>query len=197
MVASTGPFNFTTEHLGALPVFNHFFNRVGLEERLERYLPGDDPRFLITPGSVVGVVVANIALRHRPLYALGEWAATYPPELLGLSDTSVLNDDRVGRALDRLFDCDRASLLTETVLHVVNAFSIDCSELHNDSTTVTVTGSGYQEAAPPVRGGVKTPVVTFGHNKDFRPDLRQLVYILTVSSDGAVPVVRGRRRQHQ
>ena len=64
----------------------------------------------------------------------------------------MLNDDRVGRALDRLFDCDRASLLTETVLHVVSTFSIDCTELHNDSTTVTVTGSGYQEAAPPVDG---------------------------------------------
>ena len=32
------------------------------------------------------------------------------------------------------------------------------------------------------------PMVTFGHNKDHRPDLRQLVWILTVSADGAVPV---------
>lgn len=30
--------------------------------------------------------------------------------------------------------------------------------------------------------------VTFGHNKDHRPDLRQLVWILTVSADGAVPL---------
>jgi transposase len=30
--------------------------------------------------------------------------------------------------------------------------------------------------------------VTWGHNKDHRPDLKQLLYILTVSSDGAVPV---------
>lgn len=52
-----------------------------------------------------------------------------------------MNDDRVGRALDRLFDADRASLLTETVLVAVRAFDIDCSELHNDSTTVSFTGS--------------------------------------------------------
>ena len=69
MVASTGPFNFTTEHLGALPVLNHFLKRVGLEEHLERYLPGDDPRFLVSPGSVVGVVVTNIALRQPALRA--------------------------------------------------------------------------------------------------------------------------------
>jgi len=30
--------------------------------------------------------------------------------------------------------------------------------------------------------------VTWGHNKDHRPDLKQLLYILTVSGDGAVPV---------
>lgn len=31
---------------------------------------------------------------------------------------SVLNDDRVGRALDHLFDANRASLLTEVVVRV-------------------------------------------------------------------------------
>jgi len=48
-------------------------------------------------------------------------AAPYDPALLGLSpgDAPSLNDDRVGHCLDRLFDADRASPLTETVLHVV------------------------------------------------------------------------------
>ncbi|MGH9100576.1 MAG: IS1634 family transposase, partial [Acidimicrobiales bacterium] len=190
MVASGGPFELSSERLGCLPVVDHFLARIDLDERLGRYLPASDRRVRVAPGSVAGVVVRNICVRHRPLYAIGEWAQSYPSELLGLSPRggASLNDDRVGRALDRLFDADRASLLTETVLHVVDAFEIDCSELHNDSTTVTVTGSGYDEAGPPVRGGVKTPVVTFGHNKDFRPDLRQLVYILTVTADGAVPV---------
>ena len=183
-------FELSSERLGCLPVLGHFLSRIGLGERLGRYVPAADRRLRLVPGSVVGVVVRNIVVRHRPLYAIGEWAAPYAPALLGLSagDAPLLNDDRVGRALDRLFDADRASLLTETVLHAVRDFGIDCSELHNDSTTVTFTGSRYDEAGPPVRGGVKTPVVTFGHNKDFRPDLRQLVYVLTVSADGAVPV---------
>ena len=30
--------------------------------------------------------------------------------------------------------------------------------------------------------------MTWGHNKDHRPDLKQLLYILTVTGDGAVPV---------
>jgi transposase len=185
-----GPFELESERLGGLPIVDHFFDRVGFDERLKRYLPRNDRRLRLAPGAVCGVVVRNIVVRHRPLYAIAEWAAAYDPALVGLKpgDAAALNDDRVGRSLDRLFDADRASLLTEMVLAAVEAFGIDCSELHNDSTTVTVTGSAYQQAEPPVRGGKHVPVVTFGHNKDFRPDLRQLVYDLTVSADGAVPV---------
>lgn len=35
---------------------------------------------------------------------------------LGPGEAELLNDDRVGRMLDRLFDGDRASLITTTVL---------------------------------------------------------------------------------
>jgi transposase len=36
--------------------------------------------------------------------------------------------------------------------------------------------------------GRPTLAITFGHNKDHRPDLKQPLYILTVTEDGGVPV---------
>ena len=93
----------------------------------------------------------------------------------------------MGRALERLFDADRASLLTELMLGVIAEFGIDTAELHNDSTSIACPGSTGQRPATP-RGGKPTPVVTFGHSKDHRPDLKQLVWILTVAADGAVPI---------
>jgi transposase len=59
--------------------------------------------------------------------------------------------------------------------------------LHNDSTTLTLHGE-YADATGRLVRGRPTLVVTFGHNKDHRPDLKQLLWILTVSADGAVPV---------
>ena len=44
------------------------------------------------------------------------------------------------RALDRLFDADRASLLTQLVLGAIREFAIDLDQLHNDSTTLTFSG---------------------------------------------------------
>ena len=120
---------------------------------------------------------------------MGEWAAPYEASLFGLKvgDLGALNDDRVGRMLDRLFDCDRASLITEVVVKVIRQFDIDLSQLHNDSTTVTFHGA-YRDATGAPRGGQPTPAIVHGFNKDHRPDLKQLLYILTISADGAVPI---------
>src|SRR5262249_53907664 len=34
----------------------------------------------------------------------------------------------------------------------------------------------------------RPPRITFGYNKDHRPDLKQLLFSITISADGAVPV---------
>ena len=44
----------------------------------------------------------------------------------------MLNDDRVGRTLDRLLDADRPSLITATVLAVIRDFDVKNTQLHND-----------------------------------------------------------------
>ena len=182
-------FELVSQRVGALPVVNHFLHRSGLPALLARYLPGDDGRYRLPPAAAVGLVVTNLLVGRQPLYGLGEWAARFDPALLGLApgEVAALNDDRVGRALERLFDADRASLLTELLLGVVAEFGIDTGELHNDSTSISVSGV-YADATGAPRGGKPTPVITFGHSKDHRPDLKQLVFILTVAADGAVPI---------
>jgi hypothetical protein len=185
-----GTTELVAERIGALPILNAFWDRLGLTGLLERWVPARDARVRLAPATVLKVAVANLALGHRPVYALGEWAAGYDPTLLGLADAEqfgLLNDDRVGRTLAGLFDADRASLLTELSVGMIAAFDLDVSQLHNDSTTLTVHGD-YAAADGRRRGGKPTARVAHGHNKDHRPDLKQLVVILTVSADGAVPL---------
>lgn len=186
---TAGEFELRSETVGSLPVINHFLARMGVGELLERHLPRDDARLRLAPAAVIGVVVRNLIVAHRPVYALGEWAAAYDPALLGLGpgEAAALNDDRVGRMLDRLFDADRASLVTAVVLRAVREFAVELAQLHNDSTTVTFSGN-YPRATGAARGAKTAPAITYGHNKDHRPDLKQLLWVLTVSADGAVPV---------
>jgi transposase len=188
-MTAPGEFQLRSETVGSLPIVNHFLARMGLGELLERHLPHDDARLRLAPATVIALVVRNLIVAHQPVYALAEWAAPYEAGLLGLgpADTGAVNDDRVGRMLDRLFDTDRASLITAVVLASVREFAVELSQLHNDSTTVTFSGS-YRGATGGPRGAKPTPAITYGHNKDHRPDLKQLLCVLTVSADGAVPV---------
>jgi transposase len=184
-----GPFGLVSHRLGALPLINHFLDRIGLDATLARWLPEPDRRFKLTPAMAIRLLVVNLLVGRAPLYGLGEWAAPYAPGLLGLpgGDTAWLNDDRVGRALLTLFDADRASLLTDLIVGMIREFNVDTAEMHNDSTSVSVHGQ-YTEADGRPRRGRPTAAVTFGHSKDHRPDLKQLVWILTVSADGSVPM---------
>ena len=119
-MSTPGPFTLRSHRLGCLPIVNFFLTRIGLAQHLQAYLPADDPRLRLAPAAVIAVVVRNIVAGHRPVYALGEWAGPYDPAVLGLApgQAQLLNDDRVARTLDRLFDCDRASLITQTVLAI-------------------------------------------------------------------------------
>jgi transposase len=181
------PFGLRSELLGALPIVNHFLDRLGIDDALAHHLGPPDARWRVSPAKALGALIRNLVVDHRPLYGLGEWAAPHHPGVLGLAAEEVggLNDDRVGRALDVLFDADRASLLSMIVLRAIARFDIDCRQLHNDSTSITFTGA-YAE--PRGRGGRAGAKITYGYNKDHRPDLQQLVWILTVTADGAVPI---------
>jgi len=124
------------EQLGGLPIINRTIERIGLEALLERFIPHADRRVRLPHAKALGVVIRNLVLQHAPLYALGEWARSFDAALLGLTpaERALLNDDRVGRALERLFHADRGSFLTRLVLDAVRAFEVDLSQFHNDSS---------------------------------------------------------------
>jgi transposase len=176
--------------VGALPILDRLLDRLRLEPILRDHLPREDRRSRIPTATGLLLLLKNLLVAREPLYGLAEWAARHTPELLGLSPAQLpsLNDDRVGRCLDRLFDADVPTLTLAVVVHAVREFEVDLDELHNDSTTITLHGD-YESAEEErtLRGRLRA-AVTWGHNKDHRPDLKQLLYILTVARDGAVPV---------
>ena len=182
-------FELDSKRLGSLPLVNHFVGRLRFEHILRRHLPRPDSRVQLETIPALGVLLRNLIVAHSPLYSVGEWARGFVPSLLGLRATQVplLNDDRVGRALDQLFEADRRALLTELVVHMVREFDVALEQFHNDSTTLSLQGEYRRATGTRVRGK-PTVVVTYGHSKDHRPDLKQLLWILTISHDGAVPV---------
>jgi hypothetical protein len=180
-------FSLQTRWVGGLPLVNAILQRLNVFSLLTQALPAGGRLGHV---QALGVLLRNIVLNDRqPIYTHAEWASRAEPDLIGLKEgqAGLLNDDRVGRALDRLFDADRASLLTQLVLGAIREFNIDLDQLHNDSTTLTFSGQ-YRSADGREVRGKPTIEITYGYNKDHRPDLKQLLFVLSVSADGAVPI---------
>ena len=108
--------------VGATPVVRHFLDRLQLTELFQQHLPPLPGRQPALPTAVtLTLLLSNLLLAHQPLYAIPAWVARRVPEHLGLhaDQLPLLNDDRIGRALDHLRRADRASLLTALVLQAI------------------------------------------------------------------------------
>jgi transposase len=176
--------------VGALPLLQRIIERMQLRRILSEHLPRDDSRTELPTITALLVLFANLLMAREPVYGVGEWAALFPPDLLGLreQDLSRLHDDRLGRCLDRMFEGIGPTLIMAVVRHVIREFKVGLEELHNDSTTVSFYGAFDEAGQESDQRGRPTHAITWGHSKARRPDLKQLLYILTVTSDGNVPV---------
>ena len=181
-------FKLQSERLGPLPLVNHFIDRIGLEEALHRHVPSDG-RCTIPHSRALGVLLRSLIVEREPIYRQQESVHGFASALFGISAQEIehLSDDRLGRALDQLFDADRSALLTDVVLTVAQRFGLRFDELHNDSTSVSFCGT-YRAATGRSIRQRSAPAITYGHSKAHRPDLKQLLFILTMTADGHVPV---------
>lgn len=181
-------FSLKTERLGPLPLVNHFLERMGLAALLEKHVPTAGKRCRVPHAQALGVLVRSIVVEREPIYRAQETVHGFAPGLFGVAGEEIdsLSDDRLGRALDRLFEADRAALLTEVILAVAKRFAVQLKRLHNDSTSIAFCGQ-YRDGRVS-KSGQRAPAITYGYSKDHRPDLKQLLFILTTDADGGVPV---------
>jgi hypothetical protein len=109
-VLSPSELGVLAERLGPLPLINHFLSRMGLLELLERHVPTTDGRSAVSHAQALGVLLRSIIVEREPIYRQQESANGFAAGLFGVDAAQAgrLSDDRIGRALDRLFDADRA-----------------------------------------------------------------------------------------
>lgn len=189
-LAQSGQVELRSYDVGALPLINHILDKMRLEAFLSQRLPPDDPRAELPTAQGLLVMVRNVLLSRQPIYGVGEWAARFAPDLFNLweREVALLHDDRLGRNMVRAHVGVTPQLVVDFTHEVSRLFQLRDDEFHNDSTTVSFYGAYADAAQEAERGGRATPAITWGHSKARRPDLKQLLYTLTINEDGGVPV---------
>src|SRR5215510_3395481 len=127
---------------------------------------------------------------HHALYKVGrrlEDRGMVPLLQPGLT-RAVLNDYRLGQILDALFAAKLNRVFGAIALKALEVYAIPTPWLHQDTTTIALYGAYEDE--PQTLGA---PRPAYGHSKDGRDDLKQVLLSLGVSGDGWLPLRLGLR----
>ena len=105
----------------------------------------------------------------------------------GLTRAS-LHDYRLGHILDALFAANLNKVFGAVALNALEVYAIPTPWLPQDTTTIALSGAYGDE---PETAGAPRPA--YGHSKDGRADLKQVLLSLGVGGDGGVPLRVGVR----
>ena len=134
----------TRRHVGPLLLVAHYLDRLGLVELIDNAVPMRG-KAMLTHGEVIAALVANRLCAPAPLYDVAGWASSAAmAELFGVP-AGLLNDDRLGRALQALAPVAE-QIRGELALAAATRCGADLSRLHLDMTAVRFTG-GYDGSA--------------------------------------------------
>jgi transposase len=192
--------NIQVQNLDHLGLVAGIIDEIGLVEIINEQV-GIQPGEIVTAGQVVKAILLNgLGFVSRALYLFGQFFEDKAIEhLLGEGiRPEHLNDDKIGRVMDKLYCQGLSSLFLLVSLAVVKKYGISTQNVHLDASSFSLHGQ-YNCEWPQVEismgKGVQEkstsdqPIkITQGYSRDKRPDLKQFILDLIVSGDGDVPL---------
>jgi len=170
------------DHLG---IVAGIVDEIGLVEEINRQL-GTDPREHVSCGQVLKAMILNgLGFVSAPLYLFEEFFTGKATEHLIAPGVKPehLNDDRLGRVLDKLFEAELTKVFVGVAMRAAVRFGISANSVHLDATSLHVHGE-YAEG----EGEPAAIRLTHGYSRDHRPDLKQFVVDLMCTGEGGIPL---------
>ena len=170
-----------------LPVVGAVVDALHITEVIDELCP-QDPRARVSDAACVKLMVLNILQGRVALYRMDRWLDRTDPEvLLGPGCAAdAFSDARLAAALDHLYEAGTDEVFTGVMVRYLQdwqaATGTSDLTLHQDTTSISVYGeySGLDDNFGP------TPML--GFSKDHRPDLKQLIFGLTLHGATAMPL---------
>ena len=139
----------TRRSVGPLLLVEHFLRELAVKDTVDGALPRS-ARSILSVGEVVCALIASRLCSPSPLYDIAGWASgAAVHELLGVPP-ALLNDDRLGRALE-CFAVYAEDLRSRVAAGAIERFGVTAGRLHVDLTTVGVSGA-YEHSALVAKG---------------------------------------------
>jgi transposase len=185
---------FESKNLDHLGIIAGIIDEIGIVEKINEIFLIDS-REKINTGEVVKAIILNgLGFVSKPLYLFSQFFEDKAIEhLLGSGiKAEDLNDDKIGRVMDKLYKYGLTEIFLIIALSVVKKYGISTEYSHLDSTSLHLHGeyNNCQSSSEKEIGiSRENPIVIKqGYSRDHRPDLKQCILDLIVSSDGDIPL---------
>jgi len=154
----------------------------------------------VSPGQVMKAMILNgLGFLSAPLYLFDTFFVGKATEhLIGEGLTpEQLNDDRIGRSLDKYYRAGTTKIFTAIALKAAQKFQVEMNSVHLDSSSISVEGEyknlqkksqGIEAESSDRESEMKALKIVHGYSRDRRPDLKQFIIDTIVSGDGDVPL---------
>ncbi len=186
--------DFQSKNLDHLGIIAGIIDEIGIVEKINEIFLIDS-REKINTGEVIKAIILNeLGFVSKPLYLFSQFFEDKAIEhLLGYGiKASDLNDDKIGRVMDKLYKYGLTKLFLIIALEVVKKYGISTKYSHLDSTSLHLHGEYNNcQISPESELGISREnpiVIKQGYSRDHRPDLKQCILDLIVSSDGDIPL---------
>jgi len=172
----------TVKKLGIIPIALEFIESLDFTSILDSYIRSGKEE--ISHSQVLKVLLLNILDNAQPLYQVSNWLSGYSDGIGSeYAQASKYNDKRLASSLDALFSADRHSILTKLSSNAIAKHELMTERLQNDLTRINFTGAYKNE------GNLKEDLqINNGYHPTLKGDVKQLVFGLSVTSDGHVPL---------
>lgn len=166
----------SSRSLGGVHLLDGLWRQLGIDRALRELL--GERHFTTDVERVLFALVANRALDPASKRAAADWAVAD----VAIDGLEAMSDDQAYRAMDLLVEADATAGVQEAVFFAVaNLLNLDVDVILFDTT------STYFEADPDVAEDGTPGFRRWGHSKDHRPDLPQIIIGLAVTKEG-IPV---------
>lgn len=174
----------TLDHLGLVA---GMCREIGISDLIDKHCPSDSPDQIVSTGKALEAMILNgLGFVNKRLYLIPHFFRDKPVELLlgpGFK-AEHFNDDRLGRALDTLYETGLTPIFAKLSRRTLDVLDYQPDRGHLDTTTMSVYGRYNSEQ----EGTDSELHITHGYSKDKRPDLAQVTIQLICEHLSGIPL---------
>lgn len=177
--------DYTTKSLDHLGLVSVLCKELGVAAFIDEQIPKQTSQSHITHGELLVAMILNgLGFVSRTLHMVPDYFAEKPVERLigpGIKAAHI-NDDAIGRCLDKLYEHGVSSLYQDLAERVVKYLGLPCNLVHLDSTSFHVDGEYHSDIDAQ---GIR---LVKGYSRDHRPELNQVILNLITENQAGLPV---------